>query len=211
MDVRQIEYAPHPSNLRSRRVVQVFIWVAVVFLLLPVGIKGGPMGWRQMQLLYWKRKAMSYSPASTEVVFDTKRTISVSATPWIRYWELCSPPGRAGNPTLFLHERRNSRGESRLVAIEAFYGFHVARGESVTCLISNVVNFGQGVSSPTEASESSIREIVHNEPIRCFAGQCDPADASHFMITYEVDSGRFTIDGWLRDDDTIAIDVRRAK
>jgi hypothetical protein len=46
-------------------------------------------------------------------------------------------------------------------------------------------------------------------PRRIFAGQADPNDASHFTIEYEWPSGvRGTIDGWLRDDDHVDLQIR---
>ena len=42
--------------------------------------------------------------------------------------------------------------------------------------------------------------IDYGNVVRFFAGQVDPADASHFTIPYEVDGRVGVIDGWLRDD-----------
>jgi hypothetical protein len=40
---------------------------------------------------------------------------------------------------------------------------------------------------------------------RFYPGQPDPADASHFTIRYDVDGVPNTIDGWLRDNDTVEL------
>jgi hypothetical protein len=41
-----------------------------------------------------------------------------------------------------------------------------------------------------------------------YAGQSDPADASHFTIRYSIDGSFGTIDGWLNDADDISMQVR---
>lgn len=44
--------------------------------------------------------------------------------------------------------------------------------------------------------------------LRLYAGQPDPADASHFTIRYESKGSGGTIDGWLRDGDSVKLQVR---
>jgi hypothetical protein len=46
---------------------------------------------------------------------------------------------------------------------------------------------------------------------RLFAGQADPKDASHFTITYELDDQPGIIDGWLLNDETVALEPRRGR
>ncbi len=41
-----------------------------------------------------------------------------------------------------------------------------------------------------------------------YAGQADPEDESHFIVTIKVASGIAVIDGWLRDDDTVEFEAR---
>ena len=43
---------------------------------------------------------------------------------------------------------------------------------------------------------------------RLFTGQPDPADPTHFTLTLRYKSQTATLDGWLRDDDTILIEPR---
>jgi len=44
-----------------------------------------------------------------------------------------------------------------------------------------------------------------------FAGQADPKDASHFTIGYELDDQPGIIDGWLLNDETVAIEPRQGR
>jgi hypothetical protein len=43
---------------------------------------------------------------------------------------------------------------------------------------------------------------------RVYAGQPDPADPSHFVIDYDDEDGRHTVDGWLQDADTLKFRFR---
>jgi hypothetical protein len=222
MDVPRIEYAPPPSGLRRRRIVRWAIWFAVVAMLFPVGMRGIPRAMRQVELLYWQRKAMGYTAPPDQVVFETDAArmndpgLIVRATgafrvaaPWDRFYSILSPPGRVALATLFVHERRNPRGESRLVVIEGIPG---AQG---FVLDPGVLHPGSAFGEPRENTDAWINmnpffefglpapDSPRSAKLRIFAGQPDPADASHFTIGYEVGSAHFTIDAWLRDDDTI--------
>jgi len=42
-----------------------------------------------------------------------------------------------------------------------------------------------------------------------FAGQPDPTDDSHFTIRFELNGKPGIVDGWLKDDDTVAIETRK--
>ena len=54
-------------------------------------------------------------------------------------------------------------------------------------------------------------ELQEFDKLRLFAGQPDPADGSHFTIAYELGGRPGTIDGFLRDDDTIHLVPREGK
>ena len=211
MDVRQIEYAPRPSNLRSRRVVRFVIWLAVLLLLLPAGVKGVPLAWHRAQLLYWQRKAMAYTLPPGTIALDEK-TVPSAATAWDRFYQLYSPPGRVTFPTLFLHERQSAGGERRLVVVEAISTFHMKGSEEGMALSVLVVRPGTGLSPPEIRSDSAhYPPIIYGKTLRIYAGQVDPGDPSHFSIRGESDGKAFVIDGWLRDDDTVSIDITPGK
>ncbi len=128
----------------------------------------------------------------------------------------------------FVHRRRSPRGPERLVVVaasagESFqdYGYFLAMGH------------GRVYEPATWESGSTLRlvrdsglfwhDLAHPphalwcEGMRLFAGQADPSDESHFTIDYEtyrlVAPGqlvpqRGTIDGWLRDDDSVQLQLR---
>jgi len=100
-------------------------------------VKSAPRAWRHVQILYWQRQAMNYSPAANKIIYDEDPVEAAKlqaadhsliagghgevfdfATPWDRLYQLISPPGRRPAATLFLHERTNSNGERRLVVVE---------------------------------------------------------------------------------------------
>ena len=58
------------------------------------------------------------------------------------------------------------------------------------------------------------QELIHVEygsTVRFLPGMPDPADASRFTVDYEIGDRRETIDGWLRDDDSVELKLRNAE
>jgi hypothetical protein len=45
-------------------------------------------------------------------------------------------------------------------------------------------------------------------PLRLFAGQLDPNDASHFTIDYVIGDQKGVIDGWLKEDGSVLLQKR---
>jgi hypothetical protein len=45
-------------------------------------------------------------------------------------------------------------------------------------------------------------------PFRFFAGQADPENSTHFTIPFERDGRRGMVDGWLRDDESVKLEIR---
>jgi hypothetical protein len=138
MQQPQIDYAPdlpiHKWRRTARRVTVGAIALLIVFL----AAKSAPSAWRHVQVLYWQRQAMNYSPAADRVVYDDDPAEAAKlraadhslivgghgeafefATPWDRLYQLISPPGQQPAATLFLHERQNRKGERRLVVVQA--------------------------------------------------------------------------------------------
>jgi hypothetical protein len=65
------------------------------------------------------------------------------------------------------------------------------------------------VSPGTSASLGLHFENQPEPKLRVYAGQADPADASHFTIDYEQWDQRDTFDCWLQADDTVRIKPRQ--
>lgn len=141
------------------------------------------------------------------------------ARPWLAFNEIESPPGRAEAATLFLHERAQGPHAPRMVAVELL-GMDgpmspesFAPGSPVIANFSvSVVRPGSAIASPTVIGDRIVRLSVGahrlKDHFRCFAGQIDPADESHFTIAYQLNGQPAVLDGWLLDDDTVRLQRR---
>jgi hypothetical protein len=189
-----------------------------------------------VKLLWWQGRALGHAAPADQVVFDNDANqvpallksgfedAQWTAPPsafrpnpaWENFNRLYSPPGRRGAPVLFVHERRNSHGESRLVVVERGWpqrtmGDASGRGAlfAISCL---VVRPGTAFAAPLELCDSAEYIDTKARPrtlaLRWYAGQCDPSDGSHFTIDFRLDGNPGVLDGWLRDDDTVRLQVR---
>lgn len=108
---------------------------------------------------------------------------------------------------LFAHQRRTPAGQPRLVVVEGIVNWETF-SPGITHLLPLATTFvidapGPTPLKPTSESEGPMIEspLAKDPPwgVRVFAGQLDPADASHFWINYETSDGtKGIIDGWLR-------------
>jgi hypothetical protein len=141
------------------------------------------------------------------------------AEPWQRFYAAAGGVMRSEG-TVFLHERRTPAGERRLVGVDLL-PFGLPIGLNLTDPVEGrlepwgrVFTDGSFLRPPVEAfspKQNPYRSwslIGPPDRLRVFAGQPDPNDPSHFTIDYEVHGVRHTLDGWLRDDDTVVIEPR---
>jgi hypothetical protein len=115
---------------------------------------------------------------------------------------------------LFLHERSCAR-RARLVTVYRPV-LPVARDNLDCSLVYDVVEpytwFAGGLVH--HRGDASIYRAdrrpfhVTTNAWRFYAGQPDPADASHFSIGYDADGKPGTIDGWLLPDDQLRFQIR---
>ena len=133
---------------------------------------------------------------------------------WDRLYAALSPPGRKPNPTIFMGPRRAAGGgERRLVVVEAprfevplaivEYTFHAAIIDP-----RNPLSGPRLLDNGLSIFDSGMLRRDQAGTLRFFAGQPDPADPSHFTVQYEIDGAPGTIDGWLKGDDTVRMEVR---
>lgn len=224
----RMDYAPRPP-LRRRRWVRR-LGVCVVLL-----AAGGstlwwlPPVWRNVQVLRMQARCASFTAPPDRVVYDRDRargaqlrafdpryatiaggTAAYVAAEWADFYAVVSPPGARPAATVFLHERRNSRGERRLIAVTAHPGiFANPRG---VFLDWYVLRPGTSLTRPKllHNAESHLALERRDGDLRLFAGQPDPKDVAHFTFDFEQFDYRGTVDGWLRDDDTLVIERRGA-
>lgn len=124
--------------------------------------------------------------------------------------------GRPTSPTLpvaFAHERTAAAlgSEPRLLIVEIDpYGFVPTPGLRMRVLrMGTLFRLPRDVSPGTSASLGLHFENQPDPKLRVYAGQADPADASHFTIDYEQWGQRDTFDCWLQPDDTVKIKPRK--
>ena len=108
---------------------------------------------------------------------------------------------------LFLHELRNGKGESRLVAVE----------NSPALAWVTVVAPGSMMREPKEVYAAQ-RALINSpelgyerKKIIVYSGQPDPTDPSHFTIDVQIAEKTYTIDAYLAADDAITFSTREKK
>jgi hypothetical protein len=209
-----------PSPIYRRRAFNLCLVIAGVVAGVLMGMWRGPLLWHRIELLYWQHRCMVANPADGgTVATDFGGTVSSYAgdAAFHRFYGLLSPPGDRGTPIVFVHEVRTPDGRSRLVAVQAStldLGMNVGEESSkslTVCFQSRVFSPGGLGHRPTEvltrSPGSAMAELVR--PTRVNAGRVDPSDASHFSFDGTFGDDRFVVDGWLRDDDTVALQFRR--
>jgi hypothetical protein len=131
-------------------------------------------------------------------------------------------------PCLYMHRRRSPGGHDRLVRIDFAHTCAVMNGDA------EIFSFDASVFRPagiytrpdplwrgSDLFGTWNRTLWHDKGyFRFFSGTADPADPSHFTIGYDVALVHDlqanpvlhgTIDGWLRDDDSILLRAPRGR
>jgi hypothetical protein len=177
-----------------------------------------------------QQQDMAYTAPPQQVVYEedplsADKLLASGATGYIRVWRQrsvgfhysgfrnwCWPFG-LDDALVFLHERRTSNGASRIVAVGYLHAFgDQARWDRSFVFRVWQPGFGRGYPEVLHLGDECFIEplsILHDKDLlRLYAGQADSTDLSHFTIRYEVNNQPGTIDGWLKDDDTIKLEVR---
>ena len=149
--------------------------------------------------------------------FSRSTAIRLERT-WYEFADLAFPPGAGSNATLFLHALRNSKGDSRLVELEGGIPRWVLDGpvpagsRQSFSLWCRVMRPARMLSDPQELNMTPFAVQCDTywptDHLRWYAGHVDPSDPSHLTIDYELNGKSFILEGWLRDDDTVALKVR---
>ena len=119
--------------------------------------------------------------------------------------------GTVNGAIVFLHELVSPGGNHRLVVIE-----YDAQRDCFTPLLINraeVIVPGTWRSGPTRVEKPTVWDVEVMFPttppqVRIYAGQVDPADASHFTIRYEMWGQTDVLDGRLDNNDGITLRQR---
>jgi hypothetical protein len=205
-----LDYAP-PFDRRPRAARQVLIGLAIcagVLLSLPLF----HYAMHHLSLMHLYRKCANAT--LSERTYVEKWTSGEIA----RYTEGCADwrtinaelsSNIASNGTIFLGELRTpDRSRTRLVGIDVL-GWSTAPGGLVTH--ARTIIAGSAISLPRYgvASQQTIPLPLPEPTLVMHRPQLDGADPSHFTITFESGKERGTIDGWLKDDETVVLEPHR--
>jgi hypothetical protein len=126
---------------------------------------------------------------------------------WKTFYSEWSGTGLLTNATLFVHERKSRSGNRRLIAVDL-----VSVQSTTRELVVQARMFQPPVGwAPAQLRRNDARvlELPRNaRTLQVFQGAPDPQDESHFTIEYESSGRRGIIDGWLSDDDHVALEPR---
>jgi len=205
-DPDQIDYAPRRQWLRSRRIRAWITIIVVLLAMLPVALKFARLNADRMRANRLMETCLRYTPPPTVFCNDPAKPSATVAAPWT---ELASLRGITINSsaTLFLHERRPPHGSAALVAVDLVA---VSPQDPLTITLSSRTLSAGGSSSgkDIESAVTTIELAPQRAPLTIAAGQADGVDVSHFTITCTVADHATTLDGWLHDDGSVAIEPR---
>jgi hypothetical protein len=103
--------------------------------------------------------------------------------------------------SIFCGELTNSRGATRLVVVD---------GPSADGQLTPTALAPRLLGGPPWVVGGYQRGCtITGDRVRIYAGQADPADASHFTIEYDKPDGRHLIDGWLTENDQVLLEERK--
>lgn len=224
-----LDYAPPPRRRRRRGRIAI---AAALLLLVGSGVYWRESLAHHVRLWNVQRQCLNYTrPPGTRVMTTQPTGGDYDYRRVPQSWSLGSPPPplsvltpacwgqfeaerrdfkavpqQAYPQAVFLHERVSPAGHRRLVYVESvipnalqLLRFHNAR------VIDPAAPWGEPRElSPQRLFQASGRYVEAD----LFFGQPDPADPSHFTIDFTAEGRRGTIDGWLRDDDTVQFKLR---
>ncbi|HWE94362.1 MAG TPA: hypothetical protein VG269_10390 [Tepidisphaeraceae bacterium] len=201
----------------------------------------GPIISARMKSVYWQHRCMGhevpedmivyeYSDDASRIntllkqrtgcgkVFNYPTAMIYCAPEWSQYrrWGLDDGIASPGDGTVFLHARRNGKGQERLVVVILRPAGPLS-GTGNMYIEAYAITPGTLLAAPAFRpwplpDESTILVFLD---ARISAGRSDPLDASHFtfhILREDMDGGKpdRIVDGWLRDDDVVELKVQEA-
>ena len=192
-----IGYAPprHPILSFVRRHLRLTLLLLVV----ASAVRWVPFVWHRGQVLYWQEQCAEHVAPPGTVIAATDvgppYPPPLVAGQWSSFYSLLSPPGLSSDGTLFLHRLQRPSGEPVLVAVDldspdGCVGISLAQ--------IRVFRIGRAARLPQQLQDSVVF-LTADEKYRFYAGQTDPADPTHFTVSYQADANNYVIDGWVRE------------
>ena len=213
----ELQYAPRPP--RGRRIIRRLSVLAVV-----AAVAGSSAWWfprlrENAQMFYWQRQCMAHAVPPATVVHDrpdgppnTAPRVMLVPPQWTSLYGSISPPGLRSEGTVFLHAMKSREGIRRLVAVDEVDGGPLTSNRHVQYVefCWRVIEPGSVLTRPRVVRTGNHALRFEGDPsgYRLTAGRVDPADPSHFTFTCAVVGRTYTVDGWLRNDDSVSIAPR---
>lgn len=185
---------------------------AVLVLSLVASRKWLAAAWDHGRLLYWQGQCLSYTAPPEYLV--ARLNGSQTAACWAAFYARFSPPGRNPYGTVFLHEMRKQDGSRRLVAVEVSRFMGLGSNPDVEFSMEfHVIDPATPWRSARLVGNGDVRptfwyEGGGAEHFEIRAGQPDQSDRSHFTVEVAWKGRATTLDGWLREDDTVVMEPR---
>ena len=225
---RQLAYEQKRASLRRRRIATLVAVIVLLSAVTPFAVRYARMAgerWRVNRL--YRDCAAHVAPATTVVWEEDAEQVkrlrdyeivgshhgNAAYVVPAKWRELNAAIGQQIQTwgTLFLHERATPQSKRKLLVGVDIAGW--SRGGPVV-LFARVRTIAPAAPMrlPTEANvdHPSVMLATAESPLRLFAGQPDPNDASHFTIEFVVGGGgaKGMIDGWLKEDGSVVLERR---
>jgi hypothetical protein len=224
----ELAYAARSKSLRRRRILVLVGVTILLCALTPLAVRYAKMGAERLRVNRLYRACAAHgAPASTVVWeedpqlikqlrgrgYETVPSHGGDASYFVppAWRELNAAIGQQIQTwgTLFLHERKTPTAAKPLLVGVDVAGW--SRGGPVV-LFARVRTTSPAVPlrlpRPANVDHPSVHLSPTEGPLRLFAGQPDPNDASHFTIDYQIGEARGVIDGWLKEDGSVLLEKR---
>jgi hypothetical protein len=193
-----LHYAPAPP--RRHRVLRRATWWVFGLAVTTFAIVWGWRAANQLYYLWLQHQLMNCNLPDGPMKVGSNGTVQ-NAPPWPPASKAISNLTSAYHP-VFIHERVASNGTRRLIIVSDFVIPAGPRLTAKSCIPASVMPSSK-LLDPSDLPFTMVHDAwtVHS-------GRVDPNDDSHFTIAYETDRGSGVIDGWLKDDGHLTLEVR---
>jgi hypothetical protein len=158
-----------------------------------------------------QRQCLNHTAPPSTVAFDLDAGLNIVARPrppCLDRLVRSSHVGPIDGSVLFLHERHVPGGPKRLIAITPGRFERDSLETRVAELWTFRYMYFRSINrvnlSPIDGMQS-----LWQAPFRIFEGQPDSAGPTHFTIEFESGRKHGTIDGWLKNDEYVVLEVRQ--
>ncbi|MEO6436232.1 MAG: hypothetical protein ABIP55_10810 [Tepidisphaeraceae bacterium] len=214
----QLDYAKRPP--RRRRVLLFLVLLALAAAAVPLAINYTRALAYRFQVRRSYDRCAEYAVAPSTLVYDESpsqadspiKVNRISRIPplWTDFCHAAGAGQIRSNGTLFLGERKSPSGDRLLIGVD-ITGW--SRGGPVILYCNARTFFPASVLELPHQTASLGTESINFGPteglLRLFAGQADPNDASHFTVAYTLSNQAGVIDGYLQNDGSVVLELRR--